>query len=54
MQGRVPGTNQGQQAVARILGPWSAANLYTVSASGPYFAGAVVVFVVVGILAALT
>jgi DHA1 family tetracycline resistance protein-like MFS transporter len=52
-QGRVQGANQGQQAVARIVGPLSAAYLYTVSASALYFVGAGVVFVAATILTAL-
>lgn len=49
-QGQVQGANQGQQAIARIVGPLLAAFLYTVSASGPYFAGAAAIFVALAIL----
>ena len=51
-QGRVQGANQGQQAIARILGPLLAAFLYTVTPSGPYFVGAAVILVAVTILSA--
>jgi DHA1 family tetracycline resistance protein-like MFS transporter len=49
-QGRVQGANQGQQSIARILGPLLAAFLYTIDVSGPYFAGAAIILVALGFL----
>jgi DHA1 family tetracycline resistance protein-like MFS transporter len=50
VQGQVQGANQGQQAIARIVGPLLAAFLYTVTWSGPYVVGAAIVLVALAIL----
>lgn len=49
-QGRVQGANQGQQSVARVIGPLLAAVLYPLSPGAPYAAGAVIVLLGLGVL----
>jgi DHA1 family tetracycline resistance protein-like MFS transporter len=49
-QGSIQGASQGQQSIARILGPLASAFLYPMLASGPYLAGTVVVFLGMALL----
>jgi len=49
-QGSIQGAYQGQQSIARMLGPLAAAFLYTLGASVPYMAGGIVILVALGIL----
>ena len=50
LQGSIQGANQGQQAIARILGPLLAAALYTAAAPAPYIAGALILLGAVSVL----
>jgi MFS transporter, DHA1 family, tetracycline resistance protein len=49
-QGRVQGANQGQQSIARIVGPLLAAALYVIDVGAPYLVGAVVLLAAVAVL----
>jgi MFS transporter, DHA1 family, tetracycline resistance protein len=49
-QGRVQGTNQSQQALARMLGPLLAAVLSPLSASAPYWTGGVIAMLGLSVL----
>jgi DHA1 family tetracycline resistance protein-like MFS transporter len=49
-QGRVQGANQGQQSIARVLGPLLAAFLYTAAPAAPYAGGTIVILLGLGVL----